>query len=149
MIRFVLGQVKVEDRSNEITAIPALLELIDLSGAIVTIDAMGAQTEIARQIRRHRADYVLALKNNHPTLYCQVEQWFETALLAKFDGYQFSYDRRVETGHHRREIREVWAVPLSAFGGLYQQQQWVGLESIIRVERVRHLWNRTTRQVQY
>jgi predicted transposase YbfD/YdcC len=78
-----------------------------------------------------------------------VEQWFEKALLAKFDGYQFSYDRRVETGHHRREVREVWAVPLSAFGGLYQQQQWVGLQSIIRVERVRHLWNRTTRQVQY
>jgi len=58
--RFVLGQVKVEDHSNEITAIPALLELIDLSGAIVTIDAMGTQTEIVRQIRHHRADYVLA-----------------------------------------------------------------------------------------
>ncbi|NBD17167.1 MAG: ISAs1 family transposase [Cyanobacteria bacterium] len=147
--RLVLGQVKVEDYSNEITAIPALLELIDLSGAIVTIDAMGTQTEIVRQLRQKNADYVLALKANHPTLYFQVQQWFETALATNFDGYELSRDRRVETGHHRREIREVWAVPLSAFGGLYQQEQWLGLQSIIRVERVRHLWNRTTHEVQY
>jgi len=76
----VLGQVKVEDHSHEITAIPARLELIDLSGAIVTIDAMGTQTEIVRQLRQKNADYVLALKANHPTLYAQVNQWFETAL---------------------------------------------------------------------
>lgn len=64
-----LGQIKVEDHSNEITAIPALLELIDIKGAIVTIDAMGTQTEIVRLIREKKADYVLALKSNHPTLY--------------------------------------------------------------------------------
>jgi hypothetical protein len=79
--RLVLGQVKVEDHSNEITAIPALLELIDIAGAIITIDAMGTQTEIVRLIRQKKADYVLALKSNHSTLYNQVKNWFETAKL--------------------------------------------------------------------
>lgn len=67
--RLVLGQVKVADKSNEITAIPALLKLLDLAGCIITIDAMGTQTAIANQIYQAKADYVLALKANHPTLY--------------------------------------------------------------------------------
>ena len=65
--RLVLGQMKVEDKSNEITAIPALLELLDITGSIITIDAMGTQTEIAQKIIEKKADYVLALKANHPT----------------------------------------------------------------------------------
>jgi len=73
--RLFLGQVKVKDKSNEITAIPALLELLDISGCIITIDAMSTQTEIAHQIQAQGADYVLALKANHPTLYQQVQQW--------------------------------------------------------------------------
>jgi hypothetical protein len=88
--RLVLGQVKVEDHSNEITAIPALLELIDISGAIITIDAMGTQTEIVRLIRQKKADYVLALKSNHPTLYNQVKNWFETANNQEFRGIEMS-----------------------------------------------------------
>ena len=67
--RLVLGQVKVEAHSNEITVIPALLELINMAGAIITIDAMGTQIEIVRLIRQKKADYVVALKSNHPTLY--------------------------------------------------------------------------------
>lgn len=67
--RLVLGQVKVEDHSNEITAIPALLELIDITGAIITIDAMGTQAEIVRLIRQKKGDYVVTLKSHHPTLY--------------------------------------------------------------------------------
>ncbi len=77
--RLFLGQVKVEDKSNEITAIPALLELLDISGCIITIDAMGMSHEIAHRIVTLGADYVLALKANHPTLHAQVKQWFETA----------------------------------------------------------------------
>jgi predicted transposase YbfD/YdcC len=147
--RLVLGQVKVEDRSNEITAIPALLELLDISGAIITIDAMGTQTEIVRQIQNKKADYVLALKANHPTLYTQVKQWFELAQKNNFKGVEVSYDCRIEKGHHRLEKRYCWAVPLSAFGSLYQQEQWLGLTTIVMVERVRHLWNKTTREVQF
>ncbi len=70
--RLFLGQVKVDDKSNEITAIPALLELLDISGCIITIDAMGTQHEIAYRILELGADYVLALKANHPTLFTQV-----------------------------------------------------------------------------
>jgi len=82
--RLVLAQIKVEDKSNEITAIPALLELLDITGAIITIDAIGTQTEIAKQIIDKKADYVLALKANHPTLYSQVKEWFETSVTDNF-----------------------------------------------------------------
>lgn len=147
--KLVLGQVKVEDKSNEITAIPALLELLDLQGAIITLDAMGTQTAIINHIQAKKADYVVALKANHPTLYTQVKNWFEQAQAHQFDGIQFSYDYRLEKGHHRLEKRWCWAVPLEAFGGLYQQAQWQGLQSIIMVKRVRHLWNKTTCEVQF
>jgi predicted transposase YbfD/YdcC len=147
--KLVLGQVKVEDKSNEITAIPALLELLDLQGAIITLDAMGTQTAIINHIQAKKADYVVALKANHPTLYTQVKNWFEQAQAHQFDGIQFSYDYRLEKGHHRLEKRWCWAVPLEAFGGLYQQAQWQGLQSIIMVKRVRHLGHKTTCEVQF
>jgi len=147
--RLVLGQVKVEDHSNEITAIPALLELIDISGAIITIDAMGTQTEIVRLIRQKKADYVVALKSNHPTLYNQVKDWLATAKTQNFIGSEMSYDSRTEKGHHRLETRKVWAVSVAQLGGLYKQEQWAGLRTIVSVERVRHLWNKTTREVQF
>ncbi len=92
---------------------------------------------------------VLALKANHPNLYTQVKQWFDLAQKNNFEGVEVSYDRRVEKGHHRLEKRCCWAVSLSAFGGLYQQEQWLGLKTIVMVERVRHLWNKTTREVQF
>jgi predicted transposase YbfD/YdcC len=77
--RLVLGQLKVDDKSNEITAIPQLLRLLELEGAIVTIDAMGCQKEIAQTITEQGADYVLALKDNHPTLHGEVQLLFEDA----------------------------------------------------------------------
>ncbi len=82
--RLFLGQVKVESKSNEITAIPALLELLNITGSIITIDAMGTQHEIAHRIVTLGADYVLALKANHPTLHTQVNQWFENAQESDF-----------------------------------------------------------------
>lgn len=81
--RLVLGQMKVRDKSNEITAVPALLELLDISGCIVTLDAMGTQTDIAAQMQGANADYILCLKANHPTLFKQVQTWFETARTEK------------------------------------------------------------------
>jgi len=76
--------MKVEDKSNEITAIPPLLEWLDITGSIITIDAMGTQTEIANKLIEKKGDYVLALKTNHPTLYHQIQQWFETAQTHNF-----------------------------------------------------------------
>jgi len=147
--RLFLGQVKVEDKSNEITAIPALLELLDISGSIITIDAMGTQHEIAHRIVTLGADYVLALKANHPTLHTQVKQWFENAQASDFERIEYSYDVRVESGHHRREKRQVWAVSISQMGDLYKQTQWSGLQTIVLVIRTRHLWNKTTREVMF
>jgi predicted transposase YbfD/YdcC len=147
--RLFLGQVKVEDKSNEITAIPALLELLDISRSIITIDAMGTQHEIAHRIVTLGADYVLALKANHPTLHTQVKQWFENVQASDFEGIEYSYDLRVESGHHRREKRQVWAVSISQMGDLYKQTQWSRLQTIIMVIRTRHLWNKTTREVMF
>ncbi len=147
--RLFLGQVKVESKTNEITAIPALLELLDISGCIITIDAMGTQTEIAHRIQAQGAEYILALKANHPTLYQEVEQWFKTAQASDFQGIKYTHDVRVESGHHRREKREVTAVPLNQMGGLYKQAQWSGLQTIVRVVRTRHLWNKTEKEVMF
>jgi predicted transposase YbfD/YdcC len=94
--RLALGQVKVADKSNEITAIPALLELLSLAGSIITIDAMGTQTAIATQIYSAKADYILALKANHRTLHGQVKTWFDQALALKFEGISFSYNEQIE-----------------------------------------------------
>ena len=147
--RLVLGQVKVADKSNEITAIPALLELLDLAGSIITIDAMGTQTAIATQIYSAKADYILALKANHPTLHGQVKTWFDQALTLKFEGISFSYNERIEQGHHRLEKRQVWSVPVSQLSPLHQQSDWVGLKTLVMVVRIRHLWNKTTHEVQF
>lgn len=147
--RLVLGQVKVADKSNEITAIPALLELLALSGCIITIDAMGTQTAIAAQIYEAKADYILALKANHPTLHGQVKEWFESSIALGFEGVTHSYDERVEKGHHRTEKRQVWCVKVSQLPPLHHQDDWAGLKCIVMVVRVRHLWNKTTREVQF
>lgn len=147
--RLVLGLVLVADKSNEITAIPALLELLDIAGCIITIDAMGTQTAIASQISHAQADYILALKGNHPTLYGQVKNWFEQQLSHGFEGTLHSYDQRVERGHHRTEKRSCWCVPLSQLPTLHHQNDWVGLQCVVMVVRVRHLWNKTTREVQF
>ncbi|MBV8882761.1 MAG: ISAs1 family transposase [Chroococcidiopsidaceae cyanobacterium CP_BM_RX_35] len=137
--RLVLGQVKVTEKSNEITAIPALLELLDLAGCIITIDAMGTQTAIAKQIHSGKADYILALKANHPTLQQQVKDWFEQAQAQGFNGIEVSYDERVETGHHRLEQRQFWSVPVSQLPPLHHLADWAGLHSVVMVIRVRHI----------
>jgi len=147
--RLVLGQVKVENHSNEITAIPALLELIDVTGAIITMDAMGTQTDIIRLSRQKKAHYVVTLKTNHPTLYNQVKTWFETALANQFEGIEVSEDCRTEKAHHRIENRRVWAVPVAALGGLHKQEQWADIQTIVIVERCRYLWNKTTHELQF
>jgi predicted transposase YbfD/YdcC len=104
---------------------------------------------IASQIFKAKADYVLALKGNHPTLYGQVKDWFEQYLSQGFKGIIHSYDERVEKGHHRTEKRQVWCIPISQLPPLHNQDDWAGLKCVVMVVRVRHLWNQTTRQVQF
>ncbi|HZG38304.1 MAG TPA: ISAs1 family transposase, partial [Nodosilinea sp.] len=138
-----------ELEGNEITAVPALLKLLDISGCIITLDAMGTQKEIARDIIAQGADYVLCLKANHPTLWAAVKAWFEQAEAADWADCEHSHHQQMESGHHRREHRRVWAVPVTAMGDLHQVEQWAGLNTITIVKRVRHLWNKTTQEVMF
>jgi predicted transposase YbfD/YdcC len=104
----VLGQIKVEEKSNAITAIPELLRVLELSGCIVTLEAMGAQKAIAAEVRNVGADYVLALKANHETLYGEVESFLVEARQRKFRNVPHEYLETREEDHGRLEIRRYW-----------------------------------------
>lgn len=147
--RLVLGQTKVSEKSNEITAIPALLEMLDISGCIITIDAMGTQKSIAQKIIAAGSDYILSLKDNHPTLYQQVKNWFEIAQSLGFKDVDVNISQRVEKGHHRIENRQVYTVPVSKLPGLHEQNLWAGLTTVVMVIRSIQHWNQTTQEVQF
>lgn len=146
--RLVLGQFKVRHKSNKITAIPELLARLDVRGCIVTLDAMGTQTKIAGQIRAVGADYVLALKANHGHLYKQVCQSFQEAEAQEFAHLEHSYDEREESSHYRVEKRQVWSMAVSALPEIQPLSEWAGVQSVVKVVRVRQLW-KTTRQEHY
>lgn len=147
--KLVLGQQKVDKKSNEITAIPTLLEMLEIEGSIITIDAMGCQKEIASLIIKKKADYVLALKANHKNLYKEVEGWFELARKENFSGREYKYYKFVESGHHRIEKREIWTVNVSSLPFLNNQLIWKGLKTVTMVVSERHLWNKTTKAVRF
>ena len=132
--RLTLGQVAVDSKSNEITAIPLLLELLDLKGAIVTIDAMGCQKEIAHKIVSAGGDYVLALKGNQETLYQAVDEAFTAALEASTRTSGMTRHVTTETNRGRRERREytVLSVPRSLPGLAH----WKGLATLGMVLRI-------------
>lgn len=149
----VLGQLAVDDKSNEITALPALLRLLDIDGATVTIDAMGCQTAIAAQIVAQGADYALALKDNHPTLHAEVVEEFAAARASAFADYaptDHDYWRTVEKDHGRLETRRYWTLRDPAtIAHLNQGRAWAGLRAIGMVERQRRLGDTTTSETRY
>jgi predicted transposase YbfD/YdcC len=108
--RLVLGQIKVDDKSNEITAIPQLLKALEISGCIVTIDAIGCQTEITETIVDQDADYVLSLKENQGRLYEDVELLFDDLESSGYTAYTYDHARMVNKGHGRIEVRECWTI---------------------------------------
>ncbi len=135
--RLVLGQVKVDSKSNEITAIPKLLEVLDISGCIVTIDAMGAQTAIAKQIIEQGADYILSLKGNQGNLHEDVEQLFDWASKTQFKDIPHEYYQTLEKGHGRLEIRRHWL--LESVEHLIDAHRWQGLKRVGMLESERHI----------
>ena len=143
----VLGQVKVDDKSNEIVAIPQLLEMLELGGTIVTIDAMGCQKEIAARIHDQGADYVLALKGNQGTLHQDVELFFQDAQKIRFRQLPHQFHSSVEKDHGRIETRRLWAV--DAIEWLAEKSRWRGLQSIVSVEAERWIDGRTTQETRY
>ena len=144
----VLGQVAVDDKSNEITAIPALLRLLDLAGATVTIDAMGCQPAIAAQIVAQGGDYILALKDNHPTLHAEVREAFAHGRATAFADYapgDHAAARTVDKDHGRLEIRRSWTLTDPALlAYLDPAGAWAGLHAIGLVEAERHVGDTVT-----
>jgi predicted transposase YbfD/YdcC len=148
--RLVLGQVKVADKSNEITAIPELLQLLDLRGCLVTIDAAGTQTKIAATIVDQEADYLLALKKNQKGLAEDVQTLFEWAHSIQFADLQHERARTVSKGHGRLEIRECWTISDPQFiGDLRQGRQWKGLCSVVQIRAERRIGDTVTVETRY
>lgn len=141
----LLGQIKTENKSNEITAIPALLSQLALAGCIVTIDAMGTQKAIAKQIIEQEADYVLSLKGNQGTLHQEVALYFEQPP-AKAKASWTSYESS-EKDHGRIERRKVTAT--DAIDWLTGHHDWQGLKSIVKVEAQRTISEHTQQEVRY
>jgi predicted transposase YbfD/YdcC len=145
--RLVLGQRKVNEKSNEITAIPKLLEVLDLNGAVVSIDAMGCQTEIAAQIVAQQGDYVLALKGNQGDLHQDVEQLFDHAHSQNFRGIEHDFYETQDQGHGRQEIRRYWMMGKTEY--LIGAENWAKLRTIGCVESQRQVGDKMTREKRY
>jgi predicted transposase YbfD/YdcC len=146
----VLGQRKVDEKSNEITAIPELLRLLDVSGCIVTIDAMGCQTEIAEQIIDQEADYVLTVKENQGHLYEDIDLFFQLAHQNDFQKINYTFDRTVNKGHGRIETRQCWAISgEDSLQFLRDHEQWKGLRTIAKVNSQRQVKSKITIETRY
>ena len=141
--RWVLAQQAVAEKTNEITAIPDLLGLLDLHGAMVSIDAMGGQKAIAQTIVDAGADYVLALKDNHPTLCEDVQLWLETEVAQG----RLPVQETIEKDHGRIEIRRYSLS--SQIDWLEAKSDWAGLQAVGRVESTRLIGEKTSTECRY
>lgn len=144
---FCLGQKAVEEKSNEITAIPELLEKIQVKGQIVTIDAMGTQTAIAEKIKNKRAEYVLALKGNQGTLHEDVKTYFEEKEFLKEIQEHGVYKKTQEKAHGQIEIREYYQT--EDIRWLIQKKEWKSLKSIIMERKTLEKAGKRTTEYRY
>jgi len=145
--RMVLGQVKVAEKSNEITAIPELLDALDLTECIVTIDALGCQKEIATRIIDKGADYVLAVKGNQEHLYTDIKQQFDTLIQQASHQSALDYYETYDEQHGRAERRRYWTTSLLT--ALRTKDQWQGLKTIGMVESERSIQGETSIEQRY
>lgn len=145
-----LGQRKVDDKSNEITAIPELLDILYVKGCIITIDAMGCQKKISDKIIFQQADYVLSVKDNQKKLHQDLQDWFGYAEKAEFKQMRHDYHKSVSKGHGRLEIRECWAIddPL-AFEHIRHYEGGTGLNTIVRIRRERRINDQIQSKIAY
>jgi predicted transposase YbfD/YdcC len=127
----VLGQQKCYEKSNEITAIPRLLDMFLIEGSVITLDAMGCQKDIASKIIKKKADYILALKGNQGNLYKEVKDLFDKADTPEFKKYIHQSDTQIEKDHGRIEQREC--VTIENLDWLYEIHQWEGVKSIAKI----------------
>ena len=148
--RLVLGQVKVDEKSNEITALPALLQMLALKGCIVSIDAMGCQSDIAARIIAQQADYVLALKGNQGHLLDDVSDLFSTARAVQFKDVAHDYAKTTDKDHGRLETRRCWTISApSELVYIRDLKDWAELRSVIMLEATRRSGQTTTTEIRY
>ena len=145
--RLVLGQVKVAEKSNEIVAIPNLLEMLEIEGAIVTIDAMGCQRDIAEKILEKKADYVLALKGNQGALREDVEAFVAEQKANGFKDTKVSRHETVDGDHGRIETRTYTAFHDVAW--LQERHEWPGLRGVVMVESTREIGEKIERETRF
>ena len=146
----VLGQRKVDEKSNEITAIPEMLKMLAISGCIVTIDAMGTQTSIAKTIIDRQADYVLSVKENQGHLFEDISVLFAVDQASNFKYATLDDYKTVNKGHGRIEIRECWSTSNPEYLNLIRGvQNWAGLRSIAMVICTRIIEGKETREVRF
>jgi len=135
--KLVLGQIATQSKSNEITAIPKLLAMLNLAGMTVTIDAMGCQREIAGQIIEQKGHSLLAVKDNQPMLHQKVKSLLDEGILDDFKGIRHGYCQETDDNHGRIETRRVWVTNEVHWLGKDLLEQWPGLASVIVVESMR------------
>lgn len=145
--QLVLGQLTTDAKSNEITAIPALLELLDLQGAVVTIDAMGCQKAIAEKVVAQGGDYILQVKDNHPTLRADLELLFAEGMRPDCLGVRHEFTEDVTAGHGRVETRRLWATEEVAWYG--EATQWKGLARFLCIEAIREVGDKRSVERRY
>jgi predicted transposase YbfD/YdcC len=146
----VLGHVKVDEKSNEITAIPELLRLLDLQGCIVTIDAMGCQKEIATAIVAQDSHYVLAVKDNQPHLHGDLDELFVCAAAEAYRDIEHDYCKTVSKGHGRVEVRRCWTITDEDYLRYVRSRaDWAQLSTLVLVESERHQGDKVTTQRRY
>lgn len=140
----VLGQLKTEEKSNEITAIPELLNLLDVSGCTVTIDAMGCQKDIVEKIVDKKGDYVLGLKGNHGNLHEDIKLYLETCCANNFRKVEHDYYETIEKEHGRIDIRRYWTT--SQISWLENKDKWKNLTTVCMVESERQVRDKTSKE---
>jgi predicted transposase YbfD/YdcC len=146
----VLGQRKVDEKSNEITAIPELLKILSISGCIVTIDAIGTQTNIAQTIIEAKADYVLSVKKNQGNLFEDISVLFAVDQKQDFKYASFDYIKTVNKGHGRIDVRECWSTSNPEYLNLIRNVQvWTGLQSIVMIVCTRIIGDIQTKQIRF
>jgi predicted transposase YbfD/YdcC len=132
--QLVLGQRKVDDKSNEITAIPKLLKLLEIKGCIVTVDAIGTQTKIAKQIIAQGADYILGVKENQGRLYEDIHDLFADNQYFNYEGVPHSYAKTVNKDHGRIEIRQCWTISDPEYlANIRNLQRWTGIQTLVMI----------------
>lgn len=133
----VLAQCAVDEKSNEITAVPEVLKMLDLRGSVVSVDALNTQKAIAQQIVKGGGDYLMAVKQNHPTLYDCLTRHLDEMILEQFAGIDHVYHETVDAGHGRIDLRKVWAT--AQIGWLVGKGEWKDLSSVAVVESTRRV----------